>query len=82
MSPADNNNDAVSLLSLLSVTILPRCAEMVLADACLLTETVLQAGNIAMADISANIAKGFLSLGVGVGALLTGSAKIIGNSSE
>jgi hypothetical protein len=55
---------------------------MVLADACLLTETVLQAGNIAIAATTANRAIGFLFLEVGVSAALAGSAKIIGNSSE
>ena len=55
---------------------------MVFADACLLTETVLQAGNIAIAATTANRAIGLLFLWLGAAILLAGSAKIIGNSNE
>ena len=80
LSPADSKTEAVSLLNLLSVTILPRCADMVFAEACLLTEIVLQAGNSAIAETNASSAIGFIFLLIGVGASLTGSAKNIGNS--
>src|SRR5699024_19530 len=92
LSPADNKTEAVSLLNLLSVTILPRWAAMVFAEGCLLTETVLQAGNIAMAATTASRAKGVLFLCLYLylcsclcssdGISLAGSANIIGHSSN
>src|SRR5699024_671140 len=90
LSPADNRTEAVSLLSLLSVTILPRWAAMVFAEGCLLTETVLQAGNIAMAATTASRAKGVLFLCLYLylylcssdGISLAGSANIIGHSNN
>src|SRR5690606_9412227 len=86
LSPADNRTEAVSLLSLLSVTILPRWAAMVFAEGCLLTETVLQAGNIAMAATTASRAKGVLFLCLYLcssdGISLAESSNIIGHSSN
>src|SRR5699024_6635257 len=88
LSPADNKTEAVSLLNLLSVTILPRWAAMVFAEGCLLTETVLQAGNIAKAATTASRAKGVLFLCLhsclcsSDGVSLAGSANIIGHSNN
>src|SRR5699024_5691828 len=86
LSPADNRTEAVSLLSLLSVMILPRWAAMVFAEGSLLTETVLQAGNIAMAATTASRAKGVLFLCLYLyssdGISLAESANIIGHSSN